>query len=70
MPYGPPLYGIFWEHIFCKYGGWGWSEFFSFVAPEWFVSQNSSVVDGNVGRQEGVTIVSFVQQAWAQVMCI
>ena len=29
MPYGPPLYGIFWGHIFCKYGGWGWSELFS-----------------------------------------
>ena len=29
MPYGPPLYGIFLGHIFCKYGGWGWSELFS-----------------------------------------
>ena len=28
-PYGPPLYGTFWGHIFCKYGGWGWSEIFS-----------------------------------------
>ena len=27
MPYRPPLYGIFWAHIFCKYGGW--SELFS-----------------------------------------
>ena len=34
MPYGPPpLYGIFWAHIFCKYGGWGWSELFSFCKP-------------------------------------
>ena len=24
-----PWYGIFWGHIFCKYGGWGWSELFS-----------------------------------------
>ena len=22
MPYGPPLYGIFWVHIFSKCGGW------------------------------------------------
>ena len=22
MPYEPPLYGIFWGQIFCKYGGW------------------------------------------------
>ena len=29
MPYGPPLYDIFWGNIFCKYGGWGWSELFS-----------------------------------------
>ena len=29
MPYRPPLYGIFWGHMFCKYGGWGWSELFS-----------------------------------------
>ena len=29
MPYGPPSYGIFWGHIFCKYGWWGWSELFS-----------------------------------------
>ena len=28
MPYRPPLYGIFWGHVFCKYGGWGWSELF------------------------------------------
>ena len=32
MPYRPPLYGIFWGHIFCKYGGWGWSELFSTVS--------------------------------------
>ena len=32
MPYGPPLYGIFWGHIFCKYWGWGWSELFSTVS--------------------------------------
>ena len=31
MPYRPPLYGIFWAHIFCKYGGWGWSELCSNV---------------------------------------
>ena len=29
MPYGPPLYGIFWGHLFYKYGGWGWSVLFS-----------------------------------------
>ena len=29
MPYGPPLSGIFWGHSYCKYVGWGWSEFFS-----------------------------------------
>ena len=23
MQYGPPLYGIFWGHLFCKYGGVG-----------------------------------------------
>ena len=23
MPYGPPLYGIYLGHIFCKYGGGG-----------------------------------------------
>ena len=28
----PPLYGIYWGHIFCKYGGWGWSELF-FIRP-------------------------------------
>ena len=28
------LYGIFWGHIFCKYGGWGWSELFSKVRRE------------------------------------
>ena len=28
-PYDHPFYGIFWEHIFCSYGGWGWSELFS-----------------------------------------
>ena len=27
MPYGPPLYGRIFGHIFCKYGEWGWSEF-------------------------------------------
>ena len=31
MPYRPPLYSIFWGHVFCKYGGWGWSEIFSRV---------------------------------------
>ena len=31
MPYGPPLYGIFWGHIFANIGGWGWSELF-FIA--------------------------------------
>ena len=31
MPDRPPLYDIFWGHIFCKYGGWGWSELFSGV---------------------------------------
>ena len=28
-PYDPSVYGIFWGHIFCQYGGWGWSELFS-----------------------------------------
>ena len=28
MPYGPPLYGIFWGHIFCKYGGGGGQNYF------------------------------------------
>ena len=31
MPYRPLLYGIVLEHIFCKYGGWGWSELFSYL---------------------------------------
>ena len=40
MPHRPPLYGIFWGHLFCKYGGWGWSELFSIVTiqgldPSW-----------------------------------
>ena len=33
MPYGP-LYGIFWGHILCKYGWWGWSEIFSLSVPD------------------------------------
>ena len=28
MPYGPPLYGIFWGHIFCEYGGGGGQNYF------------------------------------------
>ena len=34
MPYRLPLYGIFWAHIFCKYGGWGWSDLFSLTARQ------------------------------------
>ena len=28
MPYRPPLYGIFWGHIFCKYWGGGGQNYF------------------------------------------
>ena len=47
MPYRPPLYGIFWGHIFCKYGGWGWSELFSVSGR---VKESSPIV-GLVGGE-------------------
>ena len=28
MPYDPSFTGIFWVHIFCKFGGWGLSNCF------------------------------------------
>ena len=43
MPYGPPLYGIFWGHIFCKYGGWGWSEWFSTITGNSEISRVSQL---------------------------
>ena len=32
-PDNPSFYGIFWGHMFCQYGGWGWSELFSEFTP-------------------------------------
>ena len=53
MPYGPPLYGIFWGHIFCKYGGWGWSELFS-KRP--FRTKNAATPsEGGVTKSRSVT---------------
>ena len=42
MPYRPPLYGIFLGHIFCQYGGWGWSELFSLELAEEVLAKSSN----------------------------
>ena len=37
VPHGPPLYGIFWGHLFCQiWGGAGWSELCSITSTGFY----------------------------------